>query len=168
MEIKPIKRNVNLTPLSKDHHLGLLACWKIKRGIEANINPGRIKKYVLFFWENYLKIHFIEEETLLFELITDDKITAAKQQHESIRGQITKLTEPGDASYVLLNDLAEALKDHIRYEERILFPFLERNLTNKQLAIIGYELNATSGHSAFENYPDEFWQPGAPLKKTMK
>lgn len=157
METKPIKRNINLVPLSKDHHFGLLACWKIKRGIELHIDTGRIKKYILFFWENYLKMHFNEEETLLFKIIEDDKVTIAKLQHESIREKITKLAESKNASYDCLQDLATDIKDHIRYEERILFPFLELALTKEQLIKIGDELSANLLNPSMKYYPDEFW-----------
>ena len=157
METKPIKRNVNLVPLSKDHHFGLLACWKIGRGIESNIDAGRIKKYILFFWEHYLKMHFEEEETLLFELIEDDKVTAAKQQHVSIRDMITRLSASEDVNYIFLQDLATALKDHIRYEERVLFPYFEKTLPKEQLENIGDELNEHHVDPSRENYPDEFW-----------
>jgi len=40
----PIKRNEALKPLSRDHHHGLLLCWKIRQGIKLNIEPERIKK----------------------------------------------------------------------------------------------------------------------------
>jgi hemerythrin-like domain-containing protein len=102
-------------------------------------------------------MHFHEEEALLFELIEDDKITVAKKQHESIRDKIVKLSESKDTGYIFLQDLATDLKDHIRYEERILFPYLEKSLTKENLKKIGDELTANLPNSSAEYYPDEFW-----------
>jgi hypothetical protein len=37
MGIKPIKRNKHLKWLSRDHHFGLLACWKIRQGLKIKL-----------------------------------------------------------------------------------------------------------------------------------
>ncbi len=66
MADKPIKRNENMVPLSRDHHFGLLFCWKIRQGLKAKIDLERIRKYILHFWKSHLEQHFKEEETLLF------------------------------------------------------------------------------------------------------
>lgn len=33
-----MKRNENLVPLSRDHHFGLLCCWKIRQGIKKEVS----------------------------------------------------------------------------------------------------------------------------------
>ena len=58
MEQKPIKRRKELVPLSRDHHNGLLLCWKIRTGIRTEIDYTRISQYVLYFFEHDLKEHF--------------------------------------------------------------------------------------------------------------
>lgn len=65
----PIKRNEALKPLSRDHHHGLLLCWKIRRGIKRNIAPERIKKYLDWFWKNYLKPYFETEVQYVFPVL---------------------------------------------------------------------------------------------------
>ena len=85
MPNKPITRNENLKWLTKEHHFGLLATWKINQGITTRIDTDRIKKYIFFFWENYLNRHFDEEEKLLFIKINDHEISEALQQHNNIR-----------------------------------------------------------------------------------
>ena len=36
---KPLKRNPNLVPLSREHHYGLLFCWKLKQGLANGTDP---------------------------------------------------------------------------------------------------------------------------------
>ena len=55
--------------------------------------------------------------------MNDDKIIVAIQQHKNIRGKIKVLYENDITDTLLLQQLAEDLNHHIRYEERVLFPF---------------------------------------------
>ena len=157
MEVKPIKRNKNITWLSKDHHFGLLAGWKINMGIKFSIEAERIKKYILFFWEHHLEQHFKEEELLLFNTMEDDKITEAIEQHKNLREKIKSFRENEVVDNFLLQQFAKELNDHIRYEERILFPFLEKALSESQLQDIGSALENSHANKYIENYNDEFW-----------
>ncbi|MEO5783394.1 MAG: hemerythrin domain-containing protein [Ginsengibacter sp.] len=157
MEVKPIKRNKNIAWLSKDHHFGLLACWKINRGIALNIETERIRKYIQFFWEKHLDQHFKEEELFLFDAMSDDKIGTAIEQHKNIRDKIKSFYENDCADTFVLQQFAEELNDHIRYEERILFPFLEKALSENRLQNIGAALEGNHADSYIENYGDEFW-----------
>lgn len=47
------------------------------------------------------------------------------------------------------------METHVRYEERQLFPHLEKILTEKQLKFIGEQLKKEE--IAKDNYEDEFW-----------
>ncbi len=58
--------------------------------------------------------------------MNDDKIIVAIQQHKNIRGKIKALYENDITDTLLLQQLAEDLNHHIRYEERVLFPFLKK------------------------------------------
>ena len=55
--------------------------------------------------------------------MNDDKIIVAIQQHKNIRGKIKALYENDITDTLLLQQLAEDLNHHIRYEEKVLFPF---------------------------------------------
>ena len=153
MENKPVKRSKYIMELSRDHHLGLLFCWKIKEGVKRNIEPRRIKKYVDYFWEHHLKAHFGEEETLLFNRIDDPLCSQAKTEHQLLINRLNELnTERHE--YV---GFAELLIKHIRFEEREVFPHLETALS---LTILeGAYAFLSQQHSApFKDvYPDEFW-----------
>jgi hemerythrin-like domain-containing protein len=53
-----------------------------------------------------------------------------------------------------LSELAEMVERHVRYEERILFPHLEQKLSDKQLEIIGEQIDS---QTLTDNYEDQFW-----------
>ncbi|MGE5521080.1 MAG: hemerythrin domain-containing protein [Candidatus Dadabacteria bacterium] len=156
MKQKPIKRNPNILLLSKDHHFTLLFCWKIREGLKHAVDPERIKKYVQHFWNTNMLAHFREEEIILFSKVVDEKVQNAINDHHSIEEQVEQITQsPLNGSTTSLSKLAEMVDTHVRYEERELFPYLERQLTADQLETIGKELKYKQVLQ--DDYPDEFW-----------
>ena len=55
---RPLKRAIELQPLSHDHHHGLQLCWKIRTGFSRKIELERIKKYADWFFVTHLEPHF--------------------------------------------------------------------------------------------------------------
>ena len=149
-----MKRNEHIVPLSRDHHFGLLCGWKITEGLKRKVPYGRIKNYIQFFWQHHLKEHFEQEEAILFPGGTDELVQKALKEHEAIRQLTDKIGHSDDVT--LLAEYAELLKDHIRYEERVLFPYLEEHLSQEELLQIGKRLDEVHQHSE-DNYEDEFW-----------
>lgn len=153
-----MKRNENLLILSREHHFGLLLCWKIRKGLKTNVDTERIRKYVRFFWENHLHEHFEEEETHLFLKVKDDKCRKGLEQHQEIKSLLKRIlaadTVPAPA---LLNQLADQVDAHIRFEERELFPHLENTLEEQELRRIGAALEHTHTIPFKDDFPDEFW-----------
>src|SRR5690606_36276296 len=68
-EKKPIKRDENIQPFSREHHHGLLLSWKIKTGFKKNLELERIKRYTDWFYKNQLLPHFEAEEKYLFPIL---------------------------------------------------------------------------------------------------
>jgi hemerythrin-like domain-containing protein len=152
----PIKRNKNLVTLSHDHHTGLLFCWKIRQGLNMEVDAARIVKYAMHFWEHNLKIHFTQEENTLFVLQDDGMTARALAEHEHIKSLIETLPDSApDRLARQLSTLADRVDDHIRFEERELFPHLEQKLAPQQLLEIGKRLNSEKHLHDF--YPDQFW-----------
>ena len=150
-----MKRDKNIVPLSQDHHFGLLSGWKIKQGIKKNISYERIKNYINYHWDNSQSFHFDEEEKILF-LYSDDELTQrAIDEHKEIRELLKTLNEVEDFELLML--YADKVTEHIRFEERVLFPHLENILTEEQLAEVGKKLNEIH-HHAEDEYHDEFWK----------
>ena len=156
MENKPIKRSKHIVTLSREHHTGLLFCWKIRQGLKKQADTSRMQKYVAYFWQNHLRQHFQEEEKHLFEKVNDEYCWKAMQQHRDIRALIHQITS-SHLSEALLNQLADTVDAHIRYEERELFPHLERELDEQELIRIGAALEQAHAHPVKDDFADEFW-----------
>src|SRR3954447_17582458 len=131
--LEPIKRSMQLAPLSREHHEGLLAAWKIRQGIAKNIKPLRIAAYVQWFWENHLLNHFEKEELFLTPVLSESHplIRQMIQEHSLIKTLIQSLMQHADLKK--LEQLAQMVTDHIRFEERQLFGGIEKAATPEQL-----------------------------------
>jgi hemerythrin-like domain-containing protein len=161
MEKKPIKRNSNIVKLSRDHHASLLFCWKLRQGIKRHTAIERMVKYVQYFWSQHFAPHFKEEEEFLFAPLHDDKIQKAIEDHKKIRSIINDLSHLDSVqSTNQLSGLADTVDEHIRYEERVLYPHLEVLLSEKQLEDIGKSI---SEKPLLDNYEDTFWEKSASL-----
>ena len=155
---KPIKRNKNILKLSKEHHLSLLFCWKIKQGLNGEIPPDRIIKYIQYFSANFLIPHFREEEFFLFPALNDEKVDKAIEQHKQINNLISGVSLYDETNLKkTLQRIAELVDDHVRYEERELFPYMESKLKDEQLSAIGKKLNEAEALPLKDEYEDEFW-----------
>lgn len=154
-EVKPIKRSPQLTPLSKDHHDGLLFSWKIKQGLKNGTDIKLIAEYVQWFWTNHLQEHFREEEQILAPHLPaeDELLKKMFEEHEEIEAMIHVNENISDAA--LLEKLAGAIYDHIRFEERGLFPYAEKLLPVEELNKIYEQLSKEKGEC--EKWEREFW-----------
>jgi hemerythrin-like domain-containing protein len=154
-EIKPIKRSKQLTPLSKDHHDGLLFAWKIRQGLKNGADVKLIAEYVQWFWKNHLEEHFREEEKILAPHLPADNelLKQMFDEHENVEAMIHINENIPDAT--LLSNLAQAIDDHIRFEERQLFPYAEKIIPEKELNSV-YEQLAKKPTQC-EKWEREFW-----------
>ena len=156
METKePLKRSKELSPLSHEHHDGLLFVWKLREGLKNNIAPARLKEFTIFYWQQHIKPHFYQEEHVLSKFIPIGNLLV-KQMHEEhalIRELILSLGD--DASIETFTSLADVIYKHIRFEERQLFEWVEENLNKEQLQEIYNELEEHP--LCGSDWKDEFW-----------
>lgn len=157
MEDKPIKRDQNIVRLSREHHFGLLFGWKLRQGIKFGVAPKRMQEYVRYFWAHHLQEHFETEEKVLFPNSADTLVARALQEHRAIQKLIQEIGEAIQPSTAQLNAIADLVSDHIRFEERALFPHLESTLTEVQLMNVGRQLDDLHREPAKDEYQDEFW-----------
>lgn len=157
-ERQPIKRSKELVPLSRDHHDGLLLCWKIRKGLATGVEKKRISDYVVHFYEQELKEHFREEEDILFDLLPlqDEQCATAFGQHKELRSYIG-IFKGQQATADLLSIFADQLDRHIRFEERELFPYIERLLDTDTLTEVGKKLDRLHQKKEASIWDDEFW-----------
>lgn len=153
---KPIKRHKALVQLSRDHHFGLLLVWKIRHGLKNSVETARISNYILFFFEEDLKEHFQEEERNLFTKLSTDN--PFYQQAMEEHGKIYKLIEEiksGTNTKSLVEEFANTLEKHIRFEERTLFNYLQATLSAEELNNLYSE--DSNKVTIDDKWNDHFW-----------
>ena len=155
---KPVNRNEHLKKFSRKHHFSLLFCWKIRQGLKTNVAMERIRKYVQYFWQQHLQPHFREEEKIFFAPIKDRLVQRAINEHKYIKQQVEDLANySGNNERKSLAKIADMVYEHVRYEERDLFPHLERKLSKEQLENIGEQIAKHHPSSLQDQYEDQFW-----------
>jgi hemerythrin-like domain-containing protein len=162
---KLIKRSASLMSLSKEHHFSLLFCWKIRQGLKNKIEASRIIKYVQYFETHFLLPHFKQEEAIVFLSLNDHLVQKAIDQHQQIKKLIGKIQGAKNDAGILLEKLAGLADDHVRYEERELFPHLEDVLSYEQLEWIGKKLKDDHTLEMKDEYTDEFWINNGQVKQ---
>ncbi|TMI62999.1 MAG: hemerythrin domain-containing protein [Bacteroidetes bacterium] len=152
---QPIVRSNELSPLSREHHDGLLFVWKLRQGLSNNIAPARLKDFTIFYWQQHIKPHFYQEEHVLSKFIPTDNplLKQMQEEHSLIRELILSLGD--DASIETFTSLADVIYKHIRFEERELFGWVEVNLNKEQLEEIYKELEEHP--LCGSDWKDEFW-----------
>jgi hemerythrin-like domain-containing protein len=135
-----MKRHPALFKLSHDHQHGLAAAHTLRHAAETDCASAR--GAFLSFWRDEGATHFqIEEEILLPALqgldAGHEPVNRVLAEHAEIRRRAADLSDeaalPGDD----LRSLGSLLERHIRYEERVLFPLIERSLDDAQLTTLG-------------------------------
>lgn len=148
----PIKRNEFLKAISREHHHGLLLCWKIRTGFKKQIDPIRIKKYVNWYYKAHLIPHFEIEEKHIFTILDKENEHVKKALSEHRR--LIRLFESENDLLKSLTSIEEELESHIRFEERILFNEIQEIATNEQLE----QIKTSHSEEKFsDNLEDAFW-----------
>lgn len=150
---KPIKRNKYLQSLSRDHHHGLLLCWKIRSGFSKGIEVQRIKRYTDWFFVHHLLPHFVIEEEQVFPILghNHEFIKRGLMEHRRLKRLFCQTDELEKS----LSRIEEELANHIRFEERTLFNEIQNVASEGQL------MNVQRAHKYeffTDNVEDPFWE----------
>ena len=150
-----IKRSAELTPLSHDHHEALLFVFRLRQGLKNGTDPKLLASFVQWFWEKHMQEHFREEEQILAPHLPADHplLLQMIDEHQEIEAMIHINESIPDSS--LLARFADALHDHVRFEERTLFPYAEQYIPAEKLELIRQELVKTE--RSCEKFTPEFW-----------
>lgn len=129
------KRHPALIPLSHDHHHGLALALRCRKHALGQLNPGDpaaldacVAEVSRFFNEN-LTVHFEAEETVLFPLMTAHEecrelVARLESEHRTFAELVADAGGPAGPRKFLF-DFGDLLEQHIRSEERQLFPVFE-------------------------------------------
>jgi hemerythrin-like domain-containing protein len=133
-----MKREEALQPLSREHLEALLAAKKVREAESLE----QASRAFLEFWHGDAQHHFrIEEEVLLPGWAAHAEVDRAGvhrmlDEHLTIRREALRL-EAGEATLDQARELGRLLHDHVRFEERQLFPAIEDALDAAGLARLG-------------------------------
>jgi hemerythrin-like domain-containing protein len=129
-----MKRAEALRPLSREHLSALLVAKKLREAGDVE----QVRAAFLDFWRDDGQHHFrIEEEVLLPTWAAHAEVDRAGvsrmlEEHLAVRRQALRL-EAGDLSVEEVKELGTLLHDHVRFEERELFPIVEQALDAESL-----------------------------------
>jgi hypothetical protein len=124
-----LKRSEALKPLSHEHHHALF----VAKVICDQEGEGDSRERFLEFWRSESEEHFRVEEEILLPGSglpgpdQDEEVARMLSDHLAIRRGVASLIAD-QASPAEIVELAERLRAHVRFEERELFPRIEREL----------------------------------------
>lgn len=142
-----MKRHPALEELSRDHHQALVVAQRLKRASDG-ATADRARAAFLEYWDRDGSAHFRDEEEVLLPALarfTDPHqplIGRVLTDHVSIRRRVSELR--GDASLEGLHALGDELAQHVRREERELFPLIERAMPEEELLRVAERLGRGS------------------------
>lgn len=156
-----MKRDVQLQPLSHQHHNGLMAVLLLKKGVEKQAAAEVMDDFIVKVWNAELRNHFIKEEVYLHPHVLQipslmEKYGQMKTEHHQIR-QLVHAIRNGDSSVESIISFYTLLEKHIRFEERDLFPFIEEQIQPQQLRELGKNIEHLES-KACSDYPVRFWE----------
>lgn len=129
-----MKRAEALRPLSREHLAALLVAKKLSEATDSE----EARSAFLEFWEEEGRRHFqVEEEVLLptwsrYAEIDRGGVKRMLDEHLAIRREALRLAD-GEGALDEARALGALLHDHVRFEERELFPLIEEALDAKSL-----------------------------------
>jgi hemerythrin-like domain-containing protein len=135
-----MKRHPALVELSRDHQHGLASARTLRHASETDRAAAR--SAFLLFWHDEGEAHFsVEEQILLPALhgldVADEPVNRVVAEHAAIRRRAADMSDDAQPAVDDLHRLGGLLERHIRYEERVLFPLIERSLDDAQLTALG-------------------------------
>jgi hemerythrin-like domain-containing protein len=148
-----MKRHPSLHPLSQHHHFALIQALEMRRATEAPAEKRsaaaqrQAEKFVRF-WHKTGQTHFREEEEVLLpayarhtRLDRDADATRVLADHAEIRAVVQeferRLAAKIPVEVATMAHLARLLHDHVRLEENVLFPRIEKALGEENLNAMG-------------------------------
>jgi hemerythrin-like domain-containing protein len=136
-------RHHALIPLTHDHHHALAQARRLKESATGDDQVlRRAADDFVNFYLGRARHHFHEEEELFFAPLVDDEtvgpligraVTEHLRLHAHVRTLRRQLSGGEVASEVLIT-IGEMLESHVRFEEKELFPLIERGISESELS----------------------------------
>lgn len=136
-----MKRANQLQPLSREHHLGLVLCRQAK---ECSNDVKEIAEHwtaLTDYMKNNMINHFDVEDNLLVSKLenykqTNPNVADVIDKIESQHKKLYELVDLPSISASQVRELGTVLYDHIRFEEREMFPLVQELFSEQELTAI--------------------------------
>jgi hemerythrin-like domain-containing protein len=139
-----MKRSPELRDLSVQHHDALIAARTMRRAGEGAAPLEAAIARFMQAWHGEIRAHFQVEEEVLLPLFAraapadDPLIVRTLTEHVLLRRMVYDLKQAaGEQRQPLAGEIGRLLNDHIRFEERVLFPAIETALAGPSLVELG-------------------------------
>lgn len=150
-----MKRHPSLEAFSRDHNVGLTLGRKLVQASSLAEGGRQDAAHILLrYWKEELADHFSEEERLLIPLIPSAELCERLEQEHFAFSESLACLDDGRIDPDSLAKLGQLLIDHIRWEERVLFPSIERSALDSQLEDLGKQTELVETRRS-----DSTWSP---------
>ena len=130
------------------HYHGFVVAERIRKGLSKRAEPAVVAEYVRYFWEGHLAAHIVQEEELLLPLLQEAEehhlADRMLDEHALLRDLVQRVQRPGGQG-ALLHDLARMIRGHIRFEEREVYPAIQRHFSSARITELQAEMRAEDG-----------------------
>lgn len=124
-----MKRATALVPLSREHHDALVFARRAMAAASDAKMAKACRDSVLAMWDETIESHLCTEEVTLLPALANvgakDAAAMAQSHHDELR-RLTRCLRDGDLTAI--GAWGEAMRDHVHFEERELFPLAQRVL----------------------------------------
>ena len=133
-----MRRSEYLQALSRGHHQGLYVALQLRRATPGSTTEAR--RGFLQFWYSEGGQHFRVEEGVLLPAYArhrpadEPAVVRVLTEHVDLRRRAAELDACESPSLTAVHELGERLAQHIRHEERVLFPAIEAALSDAELS----------------------------------
>jgi hemerythrin-like domain-containing protein len=141
-----MKRHEALIPLSREHHAALILVQLLKKNAPAYrdlpATPADKAVYALEMYTSILQAHFEQEEIILADVkqynpAIEKLAEEILEEHRQLSAAFLSLPAATDIVHAL-DALGLALGEHIRKEERVLFPLIQAHCPEEVLKTFVY------------------------------
>ncbi|MBI3580496.1 MAG: hemerythrin domain-containing protein [Nitrospinae bacterium] len=122
-----MKRSQELIRFSREHHPALVLARRVKLNAPGGGVFKRLAGEFPAKWKKEIAPHFAEEERSILPRLVAAGATELAERLQRDHAELRRLSTQamgGDAA--ALKEFGKLIYDHIRFEERVLFPYYEK------------------------------------------
>ncbi|MDZ4736343.1 MAG: hemerythrin domain-containing protein, partial [Rhodospirillaceae bacterium] len=149
-----MKRHPSLQPLSREHHQALVHCRTLAQKLESPLSTAwRTAAAALQqYWDARFSSHMADEEHVLLDVLSSSLRSRLLNEHDRLRAQFGGLDNTLDPGRALVLDdlasLAATVRAHIRWEEHVVFPYIQSHVPPDELQSLGDRLHSRRASDA--------------------